>query len=69
VPKLSVSAAHKAASVNVVVPLEHAVSSLLATVEVTPYDAGGSARAPFTLQHEFVDAPILVLQQTGLPNT
>jgi hypothetical protein len=65
VPKLSVSSVHKAASVNVVVPIEHAIASLAATLEVTGARAG--APLAFTLQHDFVDDPIFILKQSDLP--
>ena len=65
VPKLSVSSVHKAASANVVVPIEHAIGSLAATLEVTGTRAG--APLAFTLEHDFVDEPIFVLKQSDLP--
>jgi len=65
VPKLSVSSVRKAASTNLVVPIEHAIGSLAATLDVTGARAG--APLAFTLQHDFVDDPIFILKQSDLP--
>ena len=67
VPAFSLYALHKADSTNILIPIQYAISSLDATLLFTVHfkDAAKPA-VQFSKQNDFVDVPILVLQDADL---
>jgi len=67
VPSFSLYALHKADSTNILIPIQYAISSLDATLLFTVHfkDAAKPA-VQFSKQNDFVDVPILVLQDADL---
>lgn len=63
VPQFSLVKLHAVDSASALIPIQNAITSLLANVLFTMhYIDPSKANTTVNLQHEFIDAPILILQ-------